>query len=219
MNKYSVAYKSPPFVGISGIIGSGKTTLTKLLSETLGWRCALEPVKTNPYLSPFYDDMRKYAFNMQIFLLNKRFSQHQSIVWNKRPTVQDRTIYEDPIFALMLAEKNIISDLDFQTYADCFDNMTNFLHKPDLIVYLDVDPDVALKRIASRGRVCEKSISLEYLTELKNGYDQWLNTGVKGINVLKLDWNHPVSVKDIILKINDFVDVNYVDTDNVINTE
>ena len=154
-------------IGISGIIGVGKSTLSKNLGNELGFNVIKEPVETNEYLSSFYNDMKKYSFPMQIYLLNARFKQHQQMVWSDNSSIQDRTIYEDVIFAKMLHESNMIEDLDFKTYIELFNNMSNFLHRPDIILYLDVNPEIAIKRINSRSRNCESGISLEYLQALK----------------------------------------------------
>ena len=152
-------------------------------------RGAFEPVDSNPYLSDFYLDKEKYGFTMQVFLLNERFAQHQSVVWGRETIIQDRTIYEDPIFAKMLWEEGMMSDRDYQTYRSLFTNMTNFLHRPDVIIYLDVEVETALHRISKRGRECEKSIPSEYLQKLKKGYEDWIKNVGKVIPVLRLDWN------------------------------
>jgi len=89
----------------------------------------------------------------------------------------------------MLKEDGLMDPLDFQTYVDLFQNMSNFLHRPDVIIYLDVEPEVALERIKQRGRECEAGITLEYLIKLKNGYEEWLRDIEGRIPVLKLDWN------------------------------
>jgi deoxyadenosine kinase len=176
-------------IGVSGIIGVGKSTLTKSLGEIGNYNVLHEPVETNEYLSKFYEDMSRYSFPMQIYLLNHRFKQHQQMVWSDESTVQDRTIYEDVIFAKMLRESGHMEDLDFKTYVGLFQNMCNFLHRPDVIVYLDVDPKVALARINQRSRGCESGIPLEYLESLRDGYEEWLQDIEGRIPVLRLDWN------------------------------
>ena len=150
-------------IGISGIIGAGKSTLAKNLGILLEYDILLEPVETNEYLEKFYGNISKYAFPMQIYLLSHRFKQHQKIVWSGKNVVQDRTIYEDVIFAKMLRESDMMEELDFKTYVDLFSNMTNFLHRPDLIIYLDVEPEEALRRINERSRDCESNLTLDYL--------------------------------------------------------
>ena len=176
-------------IGVSGIIGVGKSTLVKQLGDIIDCDTFFEPVKHNLYLEKFYEDIKKYSFPMQVYLLNHRFLQHQQMVWSRKSCIQDRTIYEDVIFAKMLKEDGLMDPLDFQTYVDLFQNMSNFLHRPDIIIYLDVEPEVAIERIKQRGRECESGITLEYLIKLKSGYEDWLSDIEGRIPVLKLDWN------------------------------
>jgi deoxyadenosine kinase len=176
-------------IGISGIIGVGKSTLTNSLGEELGFNIIKEPVETNEYLSEFYRNMSKYSFPMQVYLLNHRFKQHQQMVWSDNSSIQDRTIYEDVIFAKMLRESNMMEALDFKTYVDLFNNMSNFLHRPDLILYLDVEPEEALRRVNERSRGCESGLTLQYLQDLKKGYEDWLDDIKDRIPVIRLDWN------------------------------
>ena len=176
-------------IGISGIIGVGKSTLTNSLGEELGFNVIKEPVETNEYLDNFYKNMSKYSFPMQVYLLNHRFKQHQQMVWSDISSIQDRTIYEDVIFAKMLREANMMEELDFKTYVDLFKNMSNFLHRPDLILYLDVEPEEALRRVNQRSRGCESGLTLNYLHDLKKGYEDWLNDIKDRIPVIYLDWN------------------------------
>lgn len=176
-------------IGISGIIGVGKSTLTKKLGEELEYDIINEPVETNEYLSNFYQNMSKYSFPMQVYLLNHRFKQHQQMVWADKSSIQDRTIYEDVIFAKMLKEAEMMEELDFKTYVDLFNNMSNFLHRPDLILYLDVEPEEALCRVNERSRGCESGLTLEYLQDLRKGYEEWLEDVKDRIPVIRLDWN------------------------------
>jgi deoxyadenosine kinase len=176
-------------IGISGIIGVGKSTLTRSLGEELGFNIIKEPVETNEYLNNFYQNMSKYSFPMQVYLLNHRFKQHQQMVWSDNSSIQDRTIYEDVIFAKMLRESNMMEELDFKTYVELFKNMSNFLHRPDIILYLDVEPEEALRRVNERSRGCESGLTLGYLQDLKKGYEDWLHDIKDRIPVIHLDWN------------------------------
>lgn len=187
---YSKTFELPNMmIGVSGIIGVGKSTLVKQLGTIIDCDTFFEPVKRNLYLEKFYKDIKKYSFPMQVYLLNHRFLQHQQMVWSRKSCIQDRTIYEDVIFAKMLKEDGLMDSLDFQTYVDLFQNMSNFLHRPDIIIYLDVEPEVAIERIRQRGRDCETGITLEYLIKLKAGYEDWLSDIKDRIPVLRLDWN------------------------------
>jgi deoxyadenosine kinase len=177
------------FVGISGIIGAGKSTLTNSLAQALDATPYMEPVKENPYLEGFYADMGRFGFTMQVFLLNKRFQQHQEVVWGQRRAVQDRTIYEDTIFAQMLVESGYMTKLDYDTYLDLFLNMTHFLERPTVILHLDVDPEVALENVQRRARGCETGLSLDYLKALHDGYERWIDTMKHRLTIVRVPWN------------------------------
>ena len=190
MSSYTDTFSAKNVIlSISGIIGVGKSTLAEKLGKELKANVLYEPVKENEYLNKFYKDMNKYSFPMQVYLLNKRFEQHQQMVWSGKNTIQDRSIYEDVIFAKMLRESKMMEELDFQTYRSLFQNMSNFLHRPDLIIYLDVKPEIALERIKNRSRNCESTIPLDYLKDLQKGYEDWLKDVSPRIPVLRIDWN------------------------------
>jgi deoxyadenosine kinase len=199
MSSYTDTFSSNNFIlSVSGIIGVGKSTLAEKLGKELKANVLYEPVKENEYLNKFYKDMNKYSFPMQVYLLNKRFGQHQQMVWSGKNTIQDRSIYEDVIFAKMLRESKMMEELDFQTYKSLFQNMSNFLHRPDLIIYLDVKPEIALQRIKHRSRNCETNIPLEYLKDLQKGYEDWLKDVSPRIPVLRIDWNKFKDIKYVI---------------------
>jgi len=125
------------FVAVSGNIGSGKSTITTLLSERLGWKPYYEIVDENPYLPDFYGDMPRWSFHLQVFFLSKRFQHHQEIVQAQHSVIQDRTIYEDAeIFARNLYLQGLMDERDFRNYYELFNTMLRFLHPPDLIIYL-----------------------------------------------------------------------------------
>jgi len=176
-------------IGVSGIIGVGKSTLTDSLGGHMDLKIFQEPVKTNEYLGKFYQDMNRYAFPMQVYLLNHRFRQYQQMIWENKNCIQDRTIYEDVIFARLLNRSGIINDLDFKTYMQLFENMTSFIRHPDIVVFLDVEPEKAMERVNKRGRECEKDISLEYLVTLRDGYEEWLKDIEGKVPIIRLDWN------------------------------
>ena len=177
------------FIGISGIIGAGKSTLAQNLAKHLGYEAFNEPVKENPYLEDFYADMNRWGAMMQIHLLFRRFEQHQQIVWNKdKGAVQDRTIYEDTIFARMLHEAGFIDQRDYETYIGHFNIMKRFLVYPDVLIYLRVSPKVSMQRIQERGRDAESRITLEYMENLHQGYESFIAEMDYYTRVLTLDW-------------------------------
>lgn len=183
------------FIGISGLIGVGKSTLTENLASHLGdkWKAVYEPVETNPYLEDFYKDISRWTFNMQMFLLAKRFQQHQEVIWNPvhregGGVVQDRTIYEDTIFARMHRDDGLMDDRDWDTYISHFEVMKGFLRYPDVILYLRITPDEAMRRIKERGRAAEKGIEQQYIERLFEGYEDFAEEMRRYTVLVPLDW-------------------------------
>lgn len=177
------------FISISGLIGAGKTTLAEALGKELDLPVFYEPVIDNTYLADFYRDPKKYSFALQIYLLNRRFRQQQQIVWSGKGGVQDRTIYEDSVFARMLKDSSLMEDRDYDTYMSLFSNMSNFMRKPNVIVHLDVTPEESLERILMRSRSCETTISIEYLRGLYAAYDRFVQEISLVIPVIKVNYS------------------------------
>lgn len=194
------------FIGIAGPIGVGKTTLTQQLAAHLGFKAYYEPVETNPYLEDFYKDMARWTFPMQMFLLAKRFQQHQEVVWDPAHqqgggVVQDRTIYEDTIFAGMHHDDGIMIGRDYETYTSHFRIMTRYLVYPDVIVYLRCDPETAARRIAARARTAEREIPMGYLQQLHAGYEAFAAEMKHRTAVVELDWEQFVSVEEVAARV------------------
>lgn len=185
------------FIGIAGMIGAGKSTLATALGEHLGIDAFYEPVTDNEYLADFYRDTARYSFAMQVYLLNRRFQQHQEIIWRGRSAVQDRTIYEDSIFAKMLADTGLMDERDYRTYQQLFRHMSNFMCKPSLIVYLDVSPESSLERIQMRSREVESSIGLDYLRALYRGYEEFIEDISRVIPVIRVDYERFATAEDM----------------------
>ncbi|MCD6113010.1 MAG: deoxynucleoside kinase [Bacteroidales bacterium] len=194
-------------IAIAGNIGSGKTTLTKLLSKNFGWEAHYEDVDTNPYLNSFYEDMQRWSFNLQVYFLNSRFRQVIDIRNSGKTVIQDRTIYEDAyIFAPNLHEMNLMTLRDFENYASLFELMSTFIKPPDLLIYLKASVPTLVKQIQKRGRKYEESIRLDYLKSLNGKYEKWIskyNLGKKLIiNVDDIDFSdNPEDLGIIIDKI------------------
>ena len=162
-------------IAIAGNIGSGKTTLTKMLAAHYGWTPKFESVDFNPYLADFYEDMERWSFNIQIYFLNKRFKDVVDISRQKDVIIQDRTIYEDArIFAPNLHSMGLMSTRDFENYSDLFDLMMSLVAKPDLMIYLRSSIPNLIAQIQKRGREYEKSIRIDYITGLKQRYEDWI---------------------------------------------
>ena len=163
------------FVAVAGNIGSGKSSLTKVLSDYFKWEAFYERVDDNPYLSDFYDDMRRWSFNLQVFFLSSRFNHHRQINDAPYSVVQDRSIYEDAeIFARNLFEMGLMSRRDYENYSELFKLMTSFLRPPDLLVYLKASVPTLVRHIQTRGRDYESTIRIEYLERLNRLYDDWV---------------------------------------------
>ncbi|KAH0571505.1 Deoxynucleoside kinase / Deoxynucleoside kinase family protein [Spironucleus salmonicida] len=189
------------FVSICGLIGAGKSTLATALGKHLNVPVYYEPVEENVYLEDFYTDMKKYGFAMQIYLFTKRFSQHQTIIWSGKSAVQDRSIYEDTIFAKVLMKQGNMTERDYGTYLEMFRQCSNFLKHPNLLIYLDVSPEEAVERIKSRSRNCESSIPIEYLQELYNEYQIFIDDISKRIPVIKVKWDKFHTADEVALNI------------------
>lgn len=176
-------------IAIAGNIGSGKTTLTKMLAAHYGWTPKFESVDFNPYLSDFYEDMSRWSFNLQIYFLNKRFKDVVDINKSDEVVIQDRTIYEDArIFAPNLHDMGLMSSRDFDNYTDLFNLMMSLVGNPDLLIYLRSSIPNLVSQIQKRGRDYEKGIRIDYLTGLNDKYENWINS-YDG-NLLVIDADH-----------------------------
>jgi deoxyadenosine/deoxycytidine kinase len=163
-------------IAIVGNIGAGKTTLAELLAKSYGWDPLYEAVDNNPYLEDFYNDMKRWSFNLQIYFLNSRYRQLMEIQKSGRNIVQDRTIYEDAfIFAENLHDMGLMTTRDFDNYRSIFDNMTAYIKPPDLLVYLRASVPTLVNNIQRRGREYETGIRLDYLSKLNEKYQKWIN--------------------------------------------
>ena len=179
--------KKTQYIAIAGNIGSGKTTLTEFLSEDLGWDKCYEDMDKNPYINDFYDDMRRWSFQLQVFFLKERYKTILDIESNGLNTVLDRTIYEDAhIFASNLHEMGLLSSRDFETYIELYRSISTNIPKPSLIIYLKGSVSVLVDHIQTRGREYEGNISMNYLKRLSQKYENWIKS-VKGIPVYTLD--------------------------------
>jgi deoxyadenosine/deoxycytidine kinase len=169
-------------IAVAGNIGSGKTTLTKLLAKHFNWMPQFEDADSNPYLSSFYEDMQRWSFNLQVFFLNERFRHIINIRNKKRKTViQDRTIYEDAyIFAPNLHEMGLMSNRDYTNYITLFELIDSFIQAPDLLIYLKADIATLVSQIQKRGRPYEDLIRLDYLKNLNDRYNHWAESYKQG---------------------------------------
>jgi len=191
-----------PIIWIEGIIGCGKTTLTRMISRQLNYRAIYEPVNLE-LLEMFYKDQDRWAFAMQIDLLHRRFAlqklgSFESITG--MGVVMDRGLPGDRVFAKMLHTAGKIHDIEWAIYERAYTVMSNSLIPPSLIIYMEVTPEIAQDRIAQRDRKAERGdlIPLAYLRELEKGYEHLLReiaSGIpswsRGMQVIRLPWNTP----------------------------
>ncbi len=194
-------------IAIAGNIGSGKTTLTKLLAKHFNWTPHFEDVENNPYLHSFYEDMQRWSFNLQVYFLNSRFRQVIDIRNSGKTIVQDRTIYEDAyIFAPNLHSMNLMSTRDFENYSSLFELMSKFIQPPDLLIYLRASVPTLVNQIQKRNRDYEKSIRLDYLKHLNDRYEAWITKYTIGklliMEVDEIDLEKPDDLSMVIEKIN-----------------
>jgi deoxyadenosine/deoxycytidine kinase len=170
-------------IAIVGNIGAGKTTLTEMLAKNYGWEPMYEAVDNNPYLEDFYNEMKRWSFNLQIYFLNSRYRQIVEIQKSGRDIIQDRTIYEDAyIFAENLHDMGLMTTRDYENYQSMFDNIIEYIKPPDLLVYLKASVPTLVNNIQRRGREYEIGIRIDYLSKLNEKYDKW----IKGYSLGKL---------------------------------
>ena len=195
-------------IAVAGNIGSGKTTLTSLLAKHFKWQAHYEDVDTNPYLQSFYEDMRRWSFNLQVYFLNSRFRQVVDIRKKGKSVIQDRTIYEDAyIFAPNLHAMGLMTTRDFDNYSSLFELMSSFIQPPDLLIYLKASVPTLVNQIQQRGREYENAIRLDYLKSLNERYEQWIEGYTNGkLLVIEVDnlnfQKNPEDLGIIIEKIN-----------------
>ena len=182
-------------VAIAGNIGSGKTTLSGLLSKHYKWDAHYEDVDDNPYLNDFYKDMQRWSFNLQVYFLKSRFGQVKEIHASEKNVIQDRTIYEDAfIFAPNLHAMGLMSTRDFENYLSLFQLMETFIPAPNLLIYLRSSVANLVGQIQKRGRDYENSIRIDYLTRLNERYEAWISQYDRGklliIDVDEMDFEN-----------------------------
>jgi deoxyadenosine/deoxycytidine kinase len=174
---HSSLRKKNMHIAVAGNIGSGKTTLTALLSKHYKWEAQYEDVDDNPYLNDFYEDMQRWSFNLQIYFLNTRFSQIVRIRQSDKTVIQDRTIYEDSyIFAPNLHSMGLMNTRDFENYFALFNLLSSLIEPPDLLIYLRASIPTLVNQINRRGRKYENNIRLDYLKRLNERYEAWVET-------------------------------------------
>lgn len=194
-------------IAVAGNIGSGKTTLTKMLSKSLGWDAMYEDLEQNPYINDFYGDMPRWSFNLQIYFLHSRLKQIVDVRRKERNVIQDRTVYEDAyIFAPNLHQMGLMTERDFNTYTKLFNLTTSLVHPPELLIYIKSSSKTLVRQIASRGRDYEKNISPEYLDNLNELYNKWIQSYNQGkLLIIDIDEHNFLDHKEEYVKVLEMV--------------
>lgn len=183
------------YIAVAGNIGSGKSTLTEMLAKHFGWTAQMEAVAKNPYMDDYYRDLQRWSFPMEVFFLKERFRDVLQICNSDKDIVQDRSIFEGVyVFTANNYAQGNLSDRDFETYMDLFDNMMSQVRLPDLMIYLRASTPHLVANIQKRGRNYEQQIPIEYLEGLNHQYDDFIFNKYKGrvvtIEVDNLDYQH-----------------------------
>ena len=205
------------YVAIEGLIGAGKSTVSKYIADKCNWMLLEEPVEANPVLPLFYKDPKRYAFSMQIFMLHWRYRQQQVAGHSHIPCVLDRSLPGDRVFAKLLTKYGSMNSVEWDVYEQCYNSMS-MVRPPFMIVYLEVDPKTAYERIRKRNRSIESGITLEYLQDLDREYKILMETiesgkhaWSRGISLITFPWegdytdleNSPVN--ELVSKIQSYI--------------
>ena len=162
-------------IGVAGNIGSGKTTLTRMLAEHYGWKPQFESVTYNPYLEDYYHDIPRWSYNLETYFLDQRFKDLLEISRSKETIIQDRTLMEGVhIFVENNREMGNLSERDYQTYMQLYQIMMSMVRPPELLIYLKSSIEHLVSNIQKRGRDYEQGMSIEYLSGLNRHYEQWI---------------------------------------------
>jgi deoxyadenosine kinase len=188
-----------PIIWVEGLIASGKTTFAREVSKRLGFRLLEEPVDGNELLEAFYKEPKRYAFALQLHMMRNRYVMKQEASFAaargvEKGLILDRCMPGDRVFAKLHWKKGNICPLEFKLYEDWYDTMARSFLPPTALIYLNCQPETAFERMKKRNRGCESGVSLEYLRELKAGYEELLMEIERGL----IPWYHSVKTHSII---------------------
>ncbi len=183
------------YIAVAGNIGSGKSTLTRMLARHYRWEARFESVDHNPYLEDYYRDIRRWSFNLEVYFLKERFRDLIDIQQSGHTVIQDRTIFEG-VYVFMQNNRDMgnLSERDYNTYMELFEQMMQVVRLPDLMIYLRASVPHLVGNIQKRGRDYEQTMQLEYLENLNRRYDEFVSKYYKGrvmvIEKDQLDFEH-----------------------------
>ena len=188
-------YSKEMHIAVAGNIGSGKTTLTTMLAKYYGWEARFEPVDYNPYLEDYYKNIPRWSFNLEVYFLKQRFRDLLEIAHSEKTIIQDRSIYEGVyVFTANNKAMGNLSDRDFDTYMELFEQMMTIVKYPDLMIYLKAEVPHLVQNIQRRGRDYEQTMPIDYLENLNNRYNEFIYDKYEGpkliIDVDHMDFQH-----------------------------
>ena len=193
------------YIGIAGNIGCGKTTLTELLAKHYGWEPRYETVVNNPYMDDYYKDLRRWSFAMEVFFLKERFKDVIGFAESENIVIQDRTLHEG-VFTANNYEQGNMSDRDFETYMELYEIMMEKVKLPDLMIYIRSTVPNLISQIGKRGRECEQTIRIDYLTGLNERYEEWIKNYKGRLIIVDGDTQKFESDTEAFRKITDQID-------------
>lgn len=174
-------------IQVLGLIGAGKSTTAEAISNIGNMDFYPEPVEDNPFLTEFYKEPSRYGLTMQMFMLHKRFKQHQAMMHSGKDAVSDSSIFSDYCFASLLYKDGTITKDEYQLYVDALENMKKFIVYPDVMIYINCSPEKALERINKRARGCESKMPIEYLQKLQQEYVQMVHRLKPYVPIIVID--------------------------------
>ncbi len=195
------------YIAISGNIGAGKTTLTKMLARYYGWEPRFESVNFNPYLEDYYSDIKRWAFCLETYFLKERFKDMKAVQQASHTIVQDRSIFEGVyVFVRNNYERGDLSERDFETFMELFDLMKSQMKMPDLMIYLRKTVPALIAQIQKRGRDYEQTMQIDYLKDLNDKYEDFIFHKYEGrVLVIESDGmdfeNNPADFRTVVNKV------------------
>jgi deoxyadenosine/deoxycytidine kinase len=195
------------YIAIAGNIGAGKTTLTRMLARYYGWEPRFESVTYNPYLEDYYKDISRWSFCLETYFLKERFKDLLSVQRATHTIIQDRSLYEGVfVFVRNNYLRGDLSERDYTTYMELFNNLKNLIRLPDMLIYLRKSVPALIEQIQKRGRDYEQMMQIDYLKDLNERYEEFIYKEYEGrVLVIESDGldfeNRPEDFRKVLDKI------------------